>query len=471
MDGVDLARVLAFVELGLGPSSGPGDVSTMHPSCCMGIMREEGICPKEDRVVSTDLDSSINEEIRKRLKRTKEQLLVVGPLVQYLTELGWSLEQIVFGKKEWRVPKTPSEASKREKGHSYDGFPCDIVVFDSPRHVGDYRHVLFVMECKQPDEEAGVSQLETYLSNEPHARLGVWANCPDRTAPATFLYRHPSGRMTRKRRSIADLPRPGEKIGPKTQRLTYTDLVVPTEQSLQQIMEHLLDRVVIADSRVTRREEQLDQLCNLLLLKLESDKRAKAAPNEPVFFRPLESAHRTAEVIRREFGRFVNLYPETFSQERDKDIQFSDETIDMCVEELSRYRLLDVGVSAVSVAFQVLRTAALKQGEGQYFTPQPVIEAGVRLLEIDLDDIVIDPACGTGGFLIEAVLDLGRRYPNLGSDLARWAQTHIFGIDKDAIAVKLAKAIMQIIGDGSAHIVRGDSIGTHLWPRDYPVTV
>jgi type I restriction enzyme M protein len=43
-----------------------------------------------------------------------------------------------------------------------------------------------------------------------------------------------------------------------------------------------------------------------------------------------------------------------------------------------------------------------------------------------------------------------------------------FGIDKDAIGVKLTKAIMQIAGDGSAHCVRGDSVRTYNWTRDYP---
>jgi type I restriction enzyme M protein len=54
------------------------------------------------------------------------------------------------------------------------------------------------------------------------------------------------------------------------------------------------------------------------------------------------------------------------------------------------------------------------------------------------------------------------------AELSRWAQTHVFGIVKDAIGVKLGKAIMQIAGDGSAHIVRGDSIRIHNWKNDFP---
>ena len=131
-------------------------------------------------------------------------------------------------------------------------------------------------------------------------------------------------------------------------------------------------------------------------------------------------------------------------------------------------RLIDLGVETVATAFQVLRTEALKQGEGQYFTPQAVIEAGVRLMRLEWDDLILDPACGTGGFLVESMRAIKRKNPEMtDQDLSQWAQTHIFGIEKDGIGLKLTKAIMQIAQDGSAHCVRGDSIRVHNWPRDF----
>jgi len=136
---------------------------------------------------------------------------------------------------------------------------------------------------------------------------------------------------------------------------------------------------------------------------------------------------------------------------------------------LSGLRLIDLGVATVSVAFQILRSEALKQGEGQYFTPSEVIQAAIKLMQIDWEDIVIDPACGTGGFLVQTMLEMAAANSTMTeTELSRWAQTHIYGIEKDAIGLKLAKAIMQIAGDGSAHCVRGDSVRTHNWTRDFP---
>lgn len=407
--------------------------------------------------------------IADQLQDTPEQRQVIGPLVEFLVKQGWEKDQIVFGKKEWRVPKRPSEATKREKGRSFEGFPVDIAVFDAPEHRGDPHHLLFIVEGKEPNETAGLSQLDVYMGLEPHPVLGLWSNNPAPSAEGIFVYRKPDGVQVVKRRRIKDLPRPGEKVEPEAQQVAFDDLVRPTKEILKKTIEAVLDDIVSNDAHVNRREEQLDQLCNLLLLKLESDKEARSSKSQPVFFRPYESHSRTATAIRKRYTSFVQLYPEVFTQESDKKLRFSDSTIGRVVEALSELRMIDLAPDAVSYAFQVVRSEALKQGEGQYFTPQPVIEAAIRMLGIGWDDIIIDPACGTGGFLIGALLELQRTRPEISqADLSRWAQRHLHGIDKDAIGVKITKAVMQISGDGSANCAQGDSVRTHLWTKEYP---
>ncbi|MGH7960740.1 MAG: HsdM family class I SAM-dependent methyltransferase, partial [Candidatus Binatia bacterium] len=409
----------------------------------------------------------LDPDIARHLRANREQQEVVGPLVAYLIDLGWNLGQLRFGSKEWRVPKTPSEATKRERGQSFDGFPVDIAIFDHPDHLNDPRHLAVIIETKSPDEEAGVSQLEIYMSREPHVQLGIWTNSADPTAPAVFVYRATTGKSLVLHRPLDEIPGPGDRISPEEKKQRFGDLTTPSSDAFRRVVDDILDHVVATDSRVTRREEQLDQICNLLLLKLESDKTAKATSGQP-YFRLRASAAETAEAMRQHFRDLVVLYPGVFREPSDRQLRFADSTIHSIVERIAPYRLIDAGVTTIATAFQSLRTDALKQGEGQYFTPQQVIEAGVKVLRVDWNDLVIDPACGTGGFLVEVLLQMQARYPGRPDDLARWAQSHIYGIDKDAIAVKLTKAIMQIAGDGSAHCVRGDSILTHTWATDYP---
>ena len=410
----------------------------------------------------------INEEISRNLKSGPEQELVVGPLVQLLVDRGWDLGQIYFGKNEWKVPKSPSEASKRDAGHAYDFFPVDIAVFGSPSLSGDYKHLLFIIECKQPDITVGISQLETYLSLEPHVQLGIWANNASLSAESFFVYKTAKGLLPAKKMTVKALPSIGDDLRPTAQHLTFSDLIVPSEDVLYNVFSELLDEVVARDSKVTRREEQLDQLCNLILLKLNSDKEAKLDSKKEVSFRVQATESETAKHVKALFSGFISVYPDIFVSDSDKEIRLNTSSIYGVVEKIAKYNFIDVGPNAVSYAFQVLRSAALKQQEGQYFTPHQVIEAAIKLVGINLDDIIIDPACGTGGFLIECLMYLKSKFPRSETEISRWAQLRLFGIDKDAIGIKLTKAIMQILGDGSAHCVCGDSVLTHTWPSNFP---
>jgi type I restriction enzyme M protein len=401
------------------------------------------------------------------LKEGPEQQLVVGPIVEQLVNTGWDWKQIIFGKNEWKIPKTPSEASKRERRTVFDYYPVDIAVFDSVENVGDYRHLLFIIECKQPDIDVGLQQLETYLGLEPHAKLGIWVNNADISAMALFVYKDVKGLNYPKRRSVKDIPSFGAAISPETVKLTFNDLIIPSKDTLHKTFSELLDAVVAQDGNVTRREEQLDQLCNLILLKLDSDKQGKIDQDFEVYFRQFATATGTAKYIKEKFEIFIEVYPDIFVTQSDQEIRFDDATIHDIVGRISRFNFIDIGADTVSIAFQVLRSAALKQEEGQYFTPKQVIQAAIKLMNLTLDDIIIDPACGTGGFLIQCLVELKDRYPEKEKEISRWAQLHIYGIDKDAIGIKLTKAIMQILGDGSAHCVRGDSVLTYSWKSKY----
>lgn len=249
--------------------------------------------------------------------------------------------------------------------------------------------------------------------------------------------------------------------------MTFKDLVIPTKDTLHKIFAELLDKVVARDGNVTRGEEQLDQLCNIILLKLDSDKQGKINDSSEVYFRVLATKDGTAQHIKSRFSSFTEVFPDIFITNSDKEIRFESSTIYDIVEKMSMFNFIDIGGEAVSIAFQVLRSAALKQEEGQYFTPKQVIQAAIELIDLSLDDIIIDPACGTGGFLIQTFVGLKDKHPEKEREISSWAQTHLFGIDKDAIGVKLTKAIMQILGDGSTHCVRGDSVLTHTWETKY----
>jgi len=377
-----------------------------------------------------------------------------------MVKMGWKVEQLQY-EPEWRVPKRPSEASKRELGHKFESWPVDIAVFDDPSHAGEYDHLLGIVETKAPNLTAGQNQLEIYLANEPYARFAFWTNGTERC----LIFRLSDGSFFTE--VGKDIPGPsGPFIFGGEKKIDWKTLQPLSVLDLRRILNRLLNAIVAQDSSVTRSEEQLNQLCNVILAKLHSDQRGKLKPNAPVEFQTWENPEKTKDRIQKIFNDLFITHTDLFGAFESQNIKFDPETVHTIAYELGRFRLLDASLEVVSQAFQVFRRANLKSGEGQYYTPYPVIESAVAFMEIDADDKVIDPACGTGGFLLEAFREMTVALPQI--EAIRWAQRHLYGVDKDEINVKLTKALMLITGDGSANVFRGDSLSTHRWASKFP---
>ena len=89
------------------------------------------------------------------------------------------------------------------------------------------------------------------------------------------------------------------------------------------------------------------------------------------------------------------------------------------------------------------------------------------------NEFLIDPACGSAGFLLHSVMWIaggtltGKELPTSAKN---FAQNNIYGIDFASDAVKIAKAINLIIGDGKSHIYGGgagaNSLNPLIWNED-----
>lgn len=98
----------------------------------------------------------------------------------------------------------------------------------------------------------------------------------------------------------------------------------------------------------------------------------------------------------------------------------------------------------------------VKSGAGQYFTPRPLIRAMVEAVQPTPDDIVVDPACGTGGFLLSAIEHIERVARESGTELTpqqRWrlSEGHsVRGVELVDATARLATMNMYLHGVGRA---------------------
>jgi hypothetical protein len=103
---------------------------------------------------------------------------------------------------------------------------------------------------------------------------------------------------------------------------------------------------------------------------------------------------------------------------------------------------------------------------GQFFTPREIIDFAVHMLSPKQDELVLDPACGSGGFLLHA-LDYVRQQaseyfkPNTADFFRYWhdfAQNRLFGIEINDEIARVAKMNMIIHDDGHTNVIGEDAL-------------
>jgi len=108
---------------------------------------------------------------------------------------------------------------------------------------------------------------------------------------------------------------------------------------------------------------------------------------------------------------------------------------------------------------QEMRDAAGDSGE--FYTPRPVIRFIVEMLDPKPGEVVLDPACGTGGFLVEAYEHI-RKAHRLSAPKLRQLEDDLRGIDKKPLPYLLATMNLLLHGVDRPHLVRDNALAHTL---------
>lgn len=383
-----------------------------------------------------------------QVKSTPEEIEAVQVFARQLVEdYGYPKEHIQT-RPQFRVKARPSDTKKE--------YPVDIAIFPNEKKQED--DVYIIVECKKKNRKDGKTQLQDYLRFSK-AFLGVWFNGEERF----FLRKvEKSGRIEFE--EIPNIPQYGQRVEDigkfKRKDLNPTHNLKSTFKAIRN---HLAANTVGA----TRDEILAQQLINMIFCKIYDERFTE--PNDVVTFRAGvdENSNDIKERILELFNRVKRKYKEVLD---DSDaITLDANSVSYVVGELQNYCLIEAERDIIADAFETFIGHALKGGQGQFFTPRNVVKMMVDILDPDDEDIIIDPACGSGGFLIEALRHVWRKLDaegekyhwnksNLQEEKMEVALNRIRGIDKDYFLSKVAKAYMAIIGDGKSGIFCEDSL-------------
>lgn len=330
---------------------------------------------------------------------------------------------------------------------------ADIVV----THADDPDAAYIIVEVKKPKREDGVEQLRSYCNAEG-SPIGVWTNGGEvvvmhRVEPNLY-------------RALSDIPNVHQTLEAITaervtlEELTERDKLRTEGVSLKEVILNLED-LVLANAGV----DAFEEVFKLIYAKLYDEWRAARPGGEYLQFR----------VLDEDYDAFYNRVNGLFDAAKDQwpGVFLPGERINLtpghlatCVSFLQDIKLFNTNLQVIDEAFEYLMTEVGKGKKGQYFTLRHVIDMAVKMLNPTIDEYMVDPAAGSCGFTVHTMFwvwgeELNAQGPNQWQ--REYASTHVYGIDFDARAVKIAKALNLIAGDGRTNVYRANSLAPYLW--------
>ncbi|MFH0832072.1 MAG: N-6 DNA methylase [archaeon] len=335
---------------------------------------------------------------------------------------------------------------------------ADIVIFKTSdkNKRNQNEDVLGIVETKRPTRKEGVKQLMSYMS-ATSCYWGVWTNGKE----IEYLYRHPTTGEV-KRNFVYQIPKKGERfedIG----KISKEKL--KPARNLKLIFGRLLN-TLYSNTNISRREKLGNEMIRLIFCKIWDEKYdTKALPKFRVGF------DENPENVRKNVNELFQEVKEELSAdgvfEKSEKINLDAKSIAYVVGELEQFSLLRTDKDVIGDAFEVFAESKLIGEKGEFFTPREIVKIAIKIIQPQPRQSILDPACGSGGFLIYAleniwnIMENSKKYKgmkNLDIEKKNIAEKYIYGIDKEIDLVKIAKAYMAIIGDGKGGVVQQNSL-------------
>lgn len=373
-------------------------------------------------------------------------------------------------------PNTKEERVRQRFGkalHYELGYPKDHMAFEAPIQIGsgvhskpvdiaiyksaaaradtDQSQIALVVETKAPDVTTGRKQLFSYIFPSS-AEGGVWTNGEE----IAYFRRqqHPQDLLLWP--GIPRFGRPWDSVG----KFRKSDLVGPFD--LKPVFKKCHNAIYRAGH--SSEDVALDMI-RIILAK----QRDEINPGDycdfacsPEEYATSSGRSATAKRVRALFEQVRSDSPDVFAE--NEVITADDSEVATVVTQLQHLSFLRSTYDVIGSAYETYVASHLRGERGQYFTNRLIVDLMVRMIAPTEDDRILDPASGSGGFLIGALNYIRARIehsqrPELAKDaVLSSVKRRLFGVETSPKLVKIGKANMLLDRDGHTGIVRGNSL-------------
>lgn len=341
---------------------------------------------------------------------------------------------------------------------------ADIVIFDKQ----DTRSIYIMVELKKPKLKDGKEQLKSYC-NATGAPIGVWSNGDS----ISFYHRKDPNYFE----DLSAIPSATEKLSDiLTERWTIDDLVkkdklVTEKKSLKDLILEMEDEV-LANAGV----DVFEELFKLIFTKLYDEMESGRNKTRHLRFRNYgDTETELKEKIQEVFDNARNKWEGVFTD--DSKLMLTPSHLSVCVSSLQDVKLFNSNLDVVDEAFEYLISKSSKGEKGQYFTPRYVIDMCVKMMNPQKEETVIDTSSGSCGFPVHSIFHVWEQIlkekgipkshlftaEEKPTECTDYVQNKVFAIDFDEKAVRVARTLNLIAGDGQTNVLHLNTLDYERW--------
>ena len=344
---------------------------------------------------------------------------------------------------------------------------ADIVIFDKDQTTTPY----IIVELKSPKLKDGKEQLKSYC-NGTGAPIGVWTNGES----ISYYHRKDPNFFE----DIPNIPRVNERLSDiLSERWTINDLVkkdklVNERKSLKDLILEMEDEV-LANAGV----DVFEEVFKLIFTKIFDEMESGRKPDRHLEFRNYgDTETELKDKLQALFDQAKGKWAGVFSE--DSKLMLTPSHLSVCVSSLQDVKLFNSNLDVVDEAFEYLINKSSKGEKGQYFTPRYVIDMCVRMLNPSAEETMIDTAAGSCGFPVHTIFYVwqkileskGLKKSHLFTlekkpqECTDYVQDKVFAIDFDEKAVRVARTLNLIAGDGQTNVLHLNTLDYERWEEN-----
>lgn len=217
-----------------------------------------------------------------------------------------------------------------------------------------------------------------------------------------------------------------------------------------------LQNYLYANSNISRNERLGQELLKIIISKHFDEKwKENIFPTKPT----KDILDKFPIKLKTFFGNKVSPYlHKSGISDKKEEISLDDKSLQYVGQIFSNLTFLDNPIDSLGAAFEVFAEGSLAGDLGQYFTPLRVVRTCIHILSPSINEKIIDPACGSGGFLNYALRYISNYYKEDEKKLDNYLKNCLFGIDKDPDLIKIAKGFALIMDANLSNFMRLDSL-------------